>query len=74
MTKAYVLITCILGTESGVLQNLKSINSIGEAHQIFGSYDIIASIENVGKENLQSIIKHIRNLDDVKSTLTLIVT
>lgn len=74
MTKAFVLITCVLGTESDVLQNLKSIDSIKEAHQTFGSYDIIASVDNTGKENIQDVIRQIRKIDDVKSTSTLIVT
>ena len=74
MTKAFVLITCVLGTESDVLQNLKSIDSIKEANQIFGSYDIVASVDNTGKENIQDVIRQIRKIDDVKSTSTLIVT
>lgn len=74
MTKAFVLIICVLGTESDVLQNLKSIDSIKEACQVFGSYDIVASVDNTGKENIQDVIRQIRKIDDVKSTSTLIMT
>ncbi|MHA7734036.1 Lrp/AsnC ligand binding domain-containing protein [Nitrosopumilus sp. S6] len=73
MAIAFVLINCVLGTESEVIQNLKLIDSIKEAHPIFGSYDIIVKIESDEKNNLQDIIHDIRKMDDVTSTSTLII-
>ena len=73
MVTAYVLINCVLGSESDVLKKLKGMDSVREAHQIFGSYDIIATVENNGKDSTHDIIGHIRSIDDVRTTSTLIV-
>jgi len=37
MKKAYVLINCNLGSEKEILETLRSINSVKEAHGTFGA-------------------------------------
>lgn len=72
MTKSFVLITCVSGTESAIIKNLKSMSSVKDARQIYDSYDIIATVETDDKNHLQDLIKQIRYVDDIKTTHTLI--
>ncbi len=73
MKKAYVLINCDLGKEEDVLDALRSIKSVKEAHGTFGSYDIIVEVstENAG-ELREDITWKIRKLPHIRATLTLI--
>jgi len=72
METAYVLITCDLGHEEGIIENLKHIDAVKEIHGTFGAYDIIAKVEHTQKEKLREvIIWNIRKIEHVRSTLTL---
>jgi len=42
MTIAYVLINCDLGFEEQIIEELKQIANVKEAHGILGAYDILA--------------------------------
>jgi len=69
---AYVLVNCKLGSEDGIIDSLKHMESVKEVHGTFGAYDIIAKIENSNRDKLRETITwNIRKLDDVRSTLTL---
>ena len=69
---AYVLINCDLGYEVEILDQLREIGNVIEAHGTFGAYDIIAEVEAESEENLRHTITwKIRKLDRVRSTLTL---
>ncbi len=46
MATAYVLINCELGSEEGVISELKSIEGVVEVHGTFGAYDILAKVES----------------------------
>ena len=72
METAYVLVSCDLGSEETIIEDMKHIESVKEVHGTFGAYDIIAKIENPDKEKLrETIIWNIRKLQHVRSTLTL---
>ncbi len=72
MEIAFVLISCDLGFEEAVIEDLKHIDSVKEVHGTFGAYDIIAKVENQDKEKLrETIIWNIRKLEHVRSTLSL---
>jgi len=72
MEIAYVLITCDLGTEEAVIEDLKHIDSVKEVHGTFGAYDIIAKVENQERDKIRDIIIwKIRKLEHVRSTLSL---
>jgi len=72
METAYVLISCDLGFEDAIIEDLKHIESVKEVSGTFGAYDIIAKIENQDREKLrETIIWNIRKLQHVRSTLTL---
>ena len=69
---AYVLVNCDLGSEEGIIEDLKHIDSVKEVSGTFGAYDIITKIENPDKEKLREVIMwNIRKIEHVRSTLTL---
>jgi DNA-binding Lrp family transcriptional regulator len=72
METAYVLVSCDLGFEVDVIQELKHIDSVMEVQGVYGAYDIIVKVENSDREKLREIIiSNIRKLKHVSSTLTL---
>jgi DNA-binding Lrp family transcriptional regulator len=69
---AYVLVNCDLGSEEGIIEDLKHIDSVKEVHGTFGAYDIITKVENEDRDKLKEVITwNIRRLAHVSSTLTL---
>jgi len=74
MDTAYVLISCEVGTEKSILDELKSLESVKEISGLFGSYDIIVKLEATSEEEIKDIIvSKIRNLKKIRTTITLIV-
>ena len=73
MVTAYVLLNTDLGAETEVMNDMKMIVEIKEAHMVYGVYDIIARIEADTMEDLKNIISwKVRRLNGVRSTLTMI--
>ncbi len=74
MNISYVLIVCEVGAEKSILAELKSLESVKEISGLFGSYDIIVKLEAISEEELEDIVvSKIRNLKNIRTTLTLIV-
>ena len=72
MVTAYVLITCDLGYEEQIIEELKHLSDVKEVHGTFGAYDIIAKVESDQTNTLKETITwKIRKLDKVRSTLSL---
>ncbi len=72
MATAYVLITCDLGSEAEIIDELKQLTNVKEAHGVFGAYDILAKVESDSVESLRDTITwKIRKLNRVSSTLSL---
>ena len=75
MTTAYVLINCDLGFDTEIIDEIKQLDEVKEAHGIFGAYDIIVKLESDNVDNLRDVITwKIRKLNRVRSTLTLMAT
>jgi len=71
---AFVLVNTEIGSESEVLTALKKVDGVQEAYTVYGVYDIIAKIGAETMDKLKEIVTwHIRRLDKVRSTLTMIV-
>ena len=74
METAYVLISCDLGYETAIIDELKQLANVKEAHGILGAYDILVKVESDSGESLRDTITwKIRKLNRVRSTLTLVV-
>ena len=74
MPTAFVLVNTEIGSESEVLTALKKVDGVQEANTVYGVYDIVAKIGAGSMDKLKEIVTwHIRRLDKVRSTLTMIV-
>ena len=73
METAFVLLTSELGFERDVRQLLQAIPEVKEAFRVYGVYDIIFRVESDTREDLKKVIGKIRQMEKVRSTLTMIV-
>ena len=74
MNVAFVLINTDLGADAEVREALRKIDEVKEVYGVYGVYDIVVRIEADTLELLKDTISSkIRTLDNVKSTLTMIV-
>ena len=74
MPTAFVLINTEIGSESDVLKELKNVEGVEEATALYGVYDIVARVKADILDKLKEIATwRIRQLDKVRSTLTMIV-
>jgi len=74
MPVAFVLINAEIGAEADVVKELRKIEGVEEAHTVYGVYDIVAKIRANSMDRLKEIVTwHIRRLNKVRSTLTMIV-
>jgi len=70
----YVLINYEIGAEQNILNKLKNVPGVVEVSEVDGVYDIVVKIASDTLESLKNTItRHIRAIDTVRSTLTLIV-
>jgi len=74
MTIAYVLISCDLGFDAEIVDEIKQVEDVKEVRGVFGAYDILVKLESANAEILKdTIIWKIRKLERVRSTLTLMI-
>ncbi len=69
-----MLINADLGAEDELVSELKKIQNVTEVYVVYGVYDLIAKVESDDMEKVKETITwHIRRLEKVRSTLTMIV-
>jgi DNA-binding Lrp family transcriptional regulator len=73
MEMAFVLLTSETGFERDVLEDLKDITEVKEAFRLYGVYDIILRVEVDTREDVKELVREIRQMEKVRSTLTMIV-
>jgi DNA-binding Lrp family transcriptional regulator len=62
------------GSEDPVLKQLREINIVEEAYVSYGVYDLIVKVNSSTMDEMKEAISHkIRNIKQVRSTLTLII-
>ncbi|HLA22645.1 MAG TPA: Lrp/AsnC ligand binding domain-containing protein [Nitrosopumilaceae archaeon] len=72
MPKAYLLISCEMGKEDGVIEELSKMDDVKEVQKTIGQYDIVAKIESDSEKDLkETISSKIRNMDPLRSVLIL---
>ena len=75
MPRAYVLFNVGSGAEEQVLKEAKLIEGVQEAYVSYGVYDLILKVNAASMEELKQLVTHrLRSIDNVRSTLTLILT
>ena len=78
MPTAFVLLNSDLGSDVGIIAEIKGIlsneNIKFEVRGVYGVYDIVLKLSSDNAENLRSIITNqIRKISKVQSTLTMMV-
>lgn len=75
MPTAYVLLNTEIGAGAEVVKELKKVEGVESAFNLWGVYDIIASVKADSMDNLSQIINsRIEKIDKVHSKLTMIVS
>jgi len=71
---AFVLINAEIGSEEEVLKELQKVEGVQEAYVVYGVYDVVAKIRADTMDKLKDVVTwHVRRLNKVRSTLTMIV-
>jgi DNA-binding Lrp family transcriptional regulator len=74
LPKAYLMINTEIGSEPNVLETLKKLEGVEEAHSLFGIYDIIASLKADTVDRLKWLItKRIGKIEKISAKLTLVI-
>jgi DNA-binding Lrp family transcriptional regulator len=74
MASAFVLINSEIGAENEVIDAVKQIPAVQEAYIVYGVYDVILRVTASSMDELKGmILTNIRGLENVRSTLTMIV-
>lgn len=75
MPTAFVLLNTEIGAEAEVVRELKKLQGVESAFNLWGVYDVIASVKADSMDGLSEIInRKIERIDKVHSKLTMIVT
>jgi len=74
MVQTYILLSCSVGSEHEVLEQLKALAEVKDAIMTYGDYDIVAKIEAGSEQQMDKLISSIRQLQKIRSTVTLHVT
>ncbi|UCE81513.1 MAG: Lrp/AsnC ligand binding domain-containing protein [Methanobacteriota archaeon] len=70
---AYVLITTATGKEDYVVNQIRDLPELTEAHQLFGQYDVIARLETDDYDKLCDVVlQKVRSVSGVTGSRTLI--
>lgn len=68
------MITCDVGFEEPVINQLKTIEGITEIVGVIGIYDIIIKLKSNDSDSLKNIVSSkIRKIQNIRTTLTLSV-
>ena len=74
MALAYILIHSELGKEDELIKKLRALHEVTEAYVAYGVYDIIVKVEAENQQVLKdAVFTKIRKMDEVRTTLTMIV-
>lgn len=73
MPFAYVMVSIEIGSEKQVVKDLETLPQIRETYMVYGIYDVIIKVEFADRNELREIIiRKIRGIHGIKSTITLL--
>jgi DNA-binding Lrp family transcriptional regulator len=71
--KAYVLVVTDPGTTKGVIDILRSVPGVVEAHEVMGPYDIVVEVEVENLTDMPPVLgERIRKVPGIHSTTSLV--
>ena len=74
MISAVVLVNTEMGSQNKVVESIKLVEGVEEAHALYGVYDLLVKIKAMSFDKLKEIIKlRIRQMAGVTSSLTLMI-
>ena len=73
MHTGFILLNCDLGAEEYIVEELKQMPNIKNAHLTFGAYDVIVEVNTEDQQAFDKTVAGIRKLSRVESTMTLSV-
>jgi DNA-binding Lrp family transcriptional regulator len=68
------MISCNFGSAKDVTSQLHDIDGVEQVLIVSGIYDIILRITVQNKDDLDRLLLRVRRMDEIQSTLTLIIT
>jgi len=74
MPTAFILVNTEIGAENQVLNNLRNIDGVEEAHGLWGVYDLIVNVKAPSMDELKEITKRISEIGQINSKLTMLVS
>ncbi len=73
MTDAYVMLNCELGSEEGIIEQLKELEYVVDVFETIGTHDMLVKLQAENFETIRDIVsRNIQKLKNVRSTATLI--
>lgn len=73
MSSAFVFLNCDLGAEPAIIDEMNKIAGVSEAVRVSGVYDIVAKVSEESRENVVKLVKKIRGIASIRSSLTMII-
>ena len=73
MHNGFILLNCDLGAEEYIIEELRQMPNVKNAHLTFGAYDVIVEINAKDQQEFDKALAGIRRLSRVESTMTLSV-
>ena len=71
---AFIFITAEAESSHQALADLKKIDEVQEVYLALGAYDLVAKVRGESLDHIKdNVLKRIRNISSIKSTLTLTV-
>jgi len=74
MPTAFILLNTEIGAENQVLNYLRNIDGVDEAHGLWGVYDLIVNVQAKSMDELKEINKRISGIGQINSKLTMLVS
>ena len=73
MTDAYVMLNCELGSEEGIVEQLKELEYVVDVFETIGTHDMLVKLQAENFETIRDTVsRNIQKLKNVRSTATLI--
>jgi DNA-binding Lrp family transcriptional regulator len=73
MPTAFVLISTDVGAEKEVLEKLRELPEVAEAHVVYGVYDLVVKVRVERQEDLREVLTNkLRRMEKIRSTLTML--
>jgi DNA-binding Lrp family transcriptional regulator len=74
MSSAFVFLNCDIGTQHALIHELSGMSGVSEAVRVSGLYDIVVKVSEESKEDMAKLVKKIRAIANIRSSLTMIVS